>query len=102
MVDFGIKLKHLRTVKGLSQGQLAKKLYITKSSISMYESSARLPSYDILTKIALFFSVSTDYFLGLKQHNSLDITGLSERQVGILSNLLDEFKGLKMEEDEAE
>ena len=92
MVDFGDKLKALRTDKGLSQEQLAKRLSITKSMISAYENSVRLPSYDVLTKIALFFNVSFDYLFGISEHQFLDTTGLSESQVKALSIIIDEFK----------
>jgi len=92
MVDFGDKLKRLRTGKSLSQEQLAKKLSITKSMISAYENSVRLPSYDVLTKIALFFNVSFDYLFGFDKRQFLDTTGLSDAQMKILSLLIDDFK----------
>ena len=92
MVDFGEKLKMLRTSKGLSQNQLAKRLLITKSMISAYENSIRLPSYDVLFKIVLFFHVSIDYFFGYEKRRFLDISDLTDSQVAILSQLVDEFK----------
>ena len=92
MVDFADKLKTLRTSKALSQGSLAKKLNITKSMISAYENSVRLPSYDVLTKIALFFNVSIDYLFGFDKRQFLDTTGLTENQIKVLSVLIDEFK----------
>ena len=92
MVDFGNKLKELRTGRGLSQDQLAKRLSITKSMVSAYENSIRLPSYDVLTKIVLFFNVSTDYLLGFNKRKFLDTTGLTEEQIKLLSILIDEFK----------
>jgi len=92
MVDFGDKLKALRTAKALSQEQLAKKLHITKSMISAYENSVRLPSYDVLIKIALFFNVSFDYLFGFDKRQFLDTTELSENQIKALSILIDEFK----------
>ena len=92
MIDFGEKLRALRTDKSLSQEQLAKRLSITKSMISAYENSVRLPSYDVLTKIALFFNVSIDYLFGFTERNYLDITGLTEHQIRALSFVVDEFK----------
>ena len=92
MVDFADKLKTLRTSKAMSQGNLAKKLNITKSMISAYENSVRLPSYDVLTKIALFFNVSIDYLFGFDKRQFLDTTGLTESQIKALSVLIDEFK----------
>jgi transcriptional regulator with XRE-family HTH domain len=93
MVDFGDTLKQLRTDKALSQEQLSKKLSITKSMVSAYENSVRLPSYDVLIKIALFFNVSFDFLFGKDKRQFLDTTGLSEGQVRVLSILIDEFKG---------
>ena len=92
MIEFGDKLKQLRSLKGLSQQQLAVRLGITKSMISAYENSVRLPSYDVLTKIALFFHVSIDYFFGFDKRKFLDVTDLSEIQIAILSQLVDELR----------
>jgi len=92
MVDFGDKLKQLRTSKALSQEQLAKSLRVTKSMISAYENSVRLPSYDVLTKIALYFNVSIDYLFGFDNRQLLDTTNLTENQIKVLSIIIDEFK----------
>lgn len=92
MVDFGSKLKAMRVNKHLSQEQLAKRIGITKSMVSAYETSMRMPSYEVLIKIALFFNVSLDYLLGLKEYDSLNVSGLSERQKTILTDIIDEWK----------
>ena len=44
MVDFGNTLKTLRTQHDMAQSQLSKKLGLTKSVISAYENSLRMPS----------------------------------------------------------
>ena len=92
MVDFGDRLKQLRTSKSLSQSQLARKLSITKSMVSAYENAVRLPSHDVFIKIARFFNVSTDYLYGFNERQFLDTTGLSDNQIKILTILIDEFK----------
>jgi len=92
MVDFGSRLKQLRLAKHMSQEQLAKRLTVTKSMISAYENAVRMPSYDVLVKIASFFNVSIDYLLGFVDRSQLDITGLSESQIAILSQLITHFK----------
>ena len=92
MVDFGSKLKDMRINKHLSQEQLAKRIGITKSMVSAYETSMRMPSYEVLIKIALFFNVSLDYLLGLKEYDFLNVSGLSERQKAILADIIDEWK----------
>ena len=65
---------------------------ITKSMVSAYETSMRMPSYDVLIRLALFFNVSVDYLLGLKEFDSLNVSGLTDQQKSILSNLINELK----------
>lgn len=60
----GDKLKYLRNSNDLSQAELAKKLNISRSSIGMFESNARIPTTDTLVRYAQFFEVSLDYLLG--------------------------------------
>ena len=67
---FGQNLKKLRTSKNLSQSKLSKILGISSSTIGMYEQGRRFPDQTILTKIADFFDVSTDYLLG--RNNATD------------------------------
>lgn len=67
LLDFGEKLKTLRTKNNLTQVQLAERVGVTKSMISAYETSARLPSFEILIKFAHIFKVSTDYLLGVSE-----------------------------------
>ena len=57
-------LKELRRSKGLSQKQLAQKIYISPSAVSQYETGHTKPSRENLEQIARFFDVSTDYLLG--------------------------------------
>ena len=62
---FHERIKELRLEKGLSQGDVALKLEVTRSAYSNYEQGIREPSYDILAKLCLLFEVSADYLIGL-------------------------------------
>ena len=53
----------LRKNNGLNQLQLAQKLHISPSTIGMYEQGRRMPSIDILVKMAKVFNVSLDYII---------------------------------------
>ena len=57
------KLKKLRTDKNLTQDQLAKKLYVTRTAISKWESDRGYPNIDSLKQISKFFSVTVDELL---------------------------------------
>ena len=58
-----IRLKDLRTSRGVSQVKLAMDLNVNQNSISRYESGLREPDYNTLIKIADYFKVSIDYLL---------------------------------------
>lgn len=61
---FGERLRGLRKQYGLTQGDLAARLGTVKSTISQWESGYRVPSEDMLRKIAEIFDVSVDYLIG--------------------------------------
>ena len=54
----GDRIKTLRTARNLSQVELARKLNVSKQSVSNWENNNILPSVDIVKKLALFFSCS--------------------------------------------
>ena len=77
MATFADKLKTLRQSADLSQQDLADRLEISKSAVSMYEQGKREPNFELLLKIAGIFQVSTDDLLGpfeINQDNLADLT----------------------------
>lgn len=92
MVNFGNRLRELRSGKKLTQKQLADRLGLTKSVISAYETSMRYPSYDVLIHIASIFKVSTDYLLGMEQNRTIDISGLSIENEQLVYQLVDALR----------
>ena len=58
------RLKELRKKNGLSQASFAKMFHASQNTVSQWESGSRKPSYDVVTEIANFFGVTTDYLLG--------------------------------------
>ena len=93
-MELGEKVKKLRTDRGLNQTALAERLGVRKSIISAYESQMRMPSLEMLTKIALEFSVSIDWLLGLERTKSIDVAGVTDEQTAMLAGLAEEFRGL--------
>lgn len=59
-MDFGEKLKRLRSDNGFTQEELAEKLYVTRTAISKWETGRGLPSIDSLKTISEMFRVSID------------------------------------------
>ena len=92
MINFGNRLKTLRTKNNLTQVQLAQKLGVTKSVISAYENNLRMPSYDILISISRVFKVTTDYLLGVESKQEVDLSGLTDEEILALLNLIKAMK----------
>lgn len=92
MVDFGNTLKTLRLRNDMTQEQLSKKLGLTKSVVSAYETGLRMPSYEVLISISRIFKVSTDYLLGLERKQEVDLSGLTDEEIQALLNLIQAMK----------
>ena len=95
MVNFGSKVKELRLEKGLTQQQLANLLGVAISAISSYESGSRYPSYEVLISIARIFHVSTDYLLGLDKLNTVDVSGLEDKEVAVILQMIEVLRDRK-------
>lgn len=89
MVNMGEKLKSLRTKKNLTQKQVADRIGLAISAVSSYESGSRYPSYDVLVRLAHIFHVSTDYLLGMTDKRNVDVTGLSDDEIELVSQLVE-------------
>lgn len=92
MVDFGSTLRTLRIQNDMTQEQLSKKLGMTKSVISAYETGLRMPSYEVLIDIAKIFKVTTDFLLGLERKQEIDLSGLTDEEIDALFNLIKAMK----------
>ena len=64
MATFKDVLKYLRSRDNLSQSELAEKLGVAKSTISMYEVGKREPDFETLEAIADLFNVDMNFLLG--------------------------------------
>lgn len=74
-----IRLKALRTDKGLSQKEMAEYLGISQPAYANYERQAREADYETLKKLADYFNVTTDYLLGREE--SPKIIGKDEKEI---------------------
>lgn len=92
MVNFGEKVKLLRTQRNLTQKQLAEMSGVAVSAISSYESGNRYPSYDILISLARIFHVSTDYLLGLDNKRNIDVSDLNENEIEVIVKMVELLK----------
>ena len=62
------RLQQLRKEKELSQVELAKVLNTTQRRISYMESGKVEPDLSTLVALSVYFEVSTDYLIGIKDY----------------------------------
>ena len=60
-------LLELRTKKGLSQEELAEKIFVTRQAVSRWENGETIPNVDTLKLLSKFFDVSINTLLGTHQ-----------------------------------
>lgn len=89
---FSSRIKELRISMGLNQVDFAKKLNVTKQSVSNWENGNIQPSIDMLVKIATVFSVSADYLLGLDVRSTIDVSNLTEKQKSHIQVIVDDIR----------
>lgn len=87
-MTLGEKIKTLRTNRGLTQTELAKKINIHYTHIGKYENDLQNPSTDTIKKIADYFSVSVDYLLGDENKGEIKVSFEDEE-------LLKQFKAIE-------
>ncbi len=62
MKKFQDQLRELRMKSGLSQSELANKIFVSRTLITKYECGKAKPSKENIEKLALFFNVKLSYF----------------------------------------
>lgn len=104
-IKLGVKIKEFRTARQWTQKDLAEKLGLAKSTVSLYETNRREPETEILVKMANLFQVSVDELLGNDPPGKepkvvlygsdgklVDISELSQEDQTYILNLAEKFK----------
>ena len=92
MREIGNRLRTLRKQKNLTQKQLASQIGVKNSIISFYEMGDRLPSPEIIVKLAAIFHVSADFLMGIDKKEVIDISDLNEDDKMVIRLLIDSLK----------
>ena len=67
-MNIGIKIKELRIDKGVSQATVAEAVGVNKRAVIFWEQGVNEPKASYIARLAIFFEVSSDYLLGLKDY----------------------------------
>lgn len=84
----GDKIKQLRLKRDMTQSDVAKRLGITRSCVNAWEMGISCPSTQYIVELANLFKVSSDYLLDISNTSSINVDGLSESEVALLSELV--------------
>ncbi|MDY4954708.1 MAG: helix-turn-helix transcriptional regulator [Candidatus Onthomonas sp.] len=88
----GQRINELRLALGWSQVELAKRLNVSKQTVSNWENDNIQPSIEMLVRLSKIFNVATDYLLGLDEIPRLSIEGLPQTVVAHLSLLIEDYR----------
>ena len=98
MVGFGNRLRQLRKEKKLTQRQLAEMVGLRHSVVSFYEIGERIPSPEIIKKLASSLHVSSDYLLGIDRGETVDLFGLDEEDKHLVRTMVETLRSKKQKE----
>lgn len=96
-MEFNEKLQELRKAKGLTQEELAKELFVSRTAISKWESGRGYPNIESLKELSRFFRVSIDELICpdeiimAAENEKRDLVG---RYTALLCGLLDVLTAL--------
>lgn len=74
MNSIGNKIHTLRENKKITQKELAELAGITEAALSRYEHDKRIPTSQIITRLARALDVSTDYLLSNSDNTDFDLS----------------------------
>lgn len=86
------RIKALRESRGWTQAELARRMNMTRNGINSWEQGLSMPSPQSLVDLSRLFSVSTDYLLGVEKHNTVNVTGLDEKDVALIAQLAERLR----------
>lgn len=94
---FGVRLKELRKNHRLTQSDIANMFDVTKNAVYSWENGISQPSIEIITKLAQYFNVTTDYLLGFNQDDldKIEKLKIACQEAGVMAGqdfTLEEFK----------
>lgn len=95
MKTLGDRIREYRASIKMTQADFANRLGISGASVSAYENGTRLPSYDVLVKIADTLGVTTDELLGRKKIDKvvIEVTNLTPQERHAVQEIIDLMEG---------
>lgn len=64
-VQFAETLKKLRVAKGLSQRELAERVFVTRSTVARWENGSRVPNFETISRLSACLNVDSSTLLAV-------------------------------------
>lgn len=87
-MTIGERIRQQREQRNMSQAEFARRMGVTRATVSAWEQGVNLPTASYLVDMARLFRVSSDYLLGLSSTNALSLNGLTSQEVGLVYELV--------------
>ena len=86
---FAETLKKLRTVKGISQRELAERIYVTRSTVARWENGSRLPDAMMIVRLAQCFDADVNILLSaaMESDEAPNVIIVDDRKIFLSSAL---------------
>ena len=91
-MEFGQRIKELRTLKGLTQEELAEEVSVSYEHMNKVERGKHGCSLDLLLELSAFFEVSTDYLLTGRDFSNM---AARKRLQGVVEDLTSIIHGME-------
>ncbi len=88
-------IRAARTARGMSQVELARRLNVTKQSVSNWENDNIQPSVDMLKRLSEVLETSADCLLGIDDRKYLRVDNLSEEQIAHLQLIINDISSIE-------
>ena len=85
------RIRELREKNHLTQSQLAKKLYVTRSSINAWEMAISVPSTDKIADLCSILHTTAGYLLGIDEQELLPLDHYTSEEKEIIYRLANYF-----------
>lgn len=85
------RIRELREKNDLTQSELARRLYITRSSVNAWEMAISIPSTEKIAELCQILHTTSDYLLGLSSEELISLEHYSFEEKEILYRLMKYF-----------
>lgn len=85
------RIKELREKNGLTQSELARRLYVTRSSVNAWEMAISIPSTEKIAQLCQILHTTSDYLIGLNDHETLPLEHYSPEEKELIYHMIRYF-----------